>query len=63
MRIRFPRFCYTLLGTLPFTFAADINQSKVADGTIPSRRLLGGARFLPADVEEYLRNSAETPPR
>jgi excisionase family DNA binding protein len=38
-------------------------QSKVADGTIPSRRLLGGARFLPADIEEYLRNSAETPPR
>jgi hypothetical protein len=27
-------------------------QSKVADGTIPSRKLIGGARFLPTDIEE-----------
>jgi excisionase family DNA binding protein len=46
-----------------FGVTARTVQSKVADGTIPSRRLLGGARFLPADVEEYLRKSAETPPR
>jgi excisionase family DNA binding protein len=46
-----------------FGVTARTVQSKVADGTIPSRRLLGGARFLPADIEEYLRNSAETPPR
>jgi hypothetical protein len=37
-------------------------QSKVADGTIPSRKLIGGARFLPIDTEEYLRK-ASNPPR
>jgi hypothetical protein len=37
-------------------------QSKVADGTIPSRKLIGGARFLPIDIEEYLRR-ASNPPR
>ncbi len=38
-------------------------QSKVADGTIPSRRLLGSARFLPADIEEYLRKCSKTTSR
>jgi excisionase family DNA binding protein len=46
-----------------FGVTARTVQSKVADGTIPSRRLLGGARFLPADIEEYLRNSAGDPHR
>lgn len=46
-----------------FGVTARTVQSKVADGTIPSRQLLGGARFLPADIEEYLRNSAETHPK
>jgi excisionase family DNA binding protein len=46
-----------------FGVTARTVQSKVADGTIPSRRLLGRAKFLPADIEEYLRNSAETPPQ
>jgi hypothetical protein len=36
-------------------------QSKVADGTIPSRKLIGGARFLPIDIEEYLRRASNPP--
>jgi excisionase family DNA binding protein len=46
-----------------FGVTARTVQSKVADGTIPSRKLIGGARFLPADIEEYLRNSTKPPPR
>ena len=34
-----------------FGVTARTVQSRVADGTIPSRRLLGGARFLPADMK------------
>lgn len=45
-----------LFGVSPRTI-----QSNVADGTIPSRKLMGGARFLPADLEEYLRNARKAP--
>ena len=38
-------------------------QSNVANGTIPSRKLIGGARFLPIDIEEYLRKASNPSPR
>src|ERR1700757_2951894 len=34
-------------------------QSKVKDGTLPSRKLIGGGRFLPIDIENYLRNAGK----
>ncbi len=43
-----------------FGVTARTIQSKVSDGILPSRKLIGGGRFLPADLEEYLRN-AEKP--
>ncbi len=33
-------------------------QSRVKDGTLPSRKLIGGGRFLPADLEAYLSNAS-----
>lgn len=42
-----------------FGVTARTIQSKVKDGTLPSRRLIGGARFLPIDIENYLRNAGE----
>ena len=32
-------------------------QSRVASGQLPSRDLPGRAKFLPVDLEEFLRNS------
>ena len=47
-----------------FGVTARTIQSKVKDGTLPSRKLIGGARFLPIDIETYLRNAgAERPDR
>lgn len=34
-------------------------QSRVADGSLPSRNLIGRARFLPIDLEQFLENSAK----
>lgn len=34
-------------------------QSKVKDGTLPSRKLIGGGRFLPIDIENYLQNAGK----
>ncbi len=34
-----------------FGVTARTIQSKVADGTLPSRKLIGGGRFLPLDIE------------
>ena len=45
-----------------FGVTARTVQSRVADGTIPSRRLLGGAGSS-GGASGVLRNSAETPPR
>jgi hypothetical protein len=42
-----------------FGVTARTIQSKVKDGTLPSRKLIGGARFLPIDIENYLRNAGE----
>jgi hypothetical protein len=46
-----------------FGVTARTIQSKVADGTIPSRKLIGGGRFLPIDIEEYLRKASNPSPR
>ena len=46
-----------------FGVTARTIQSNVADGTIPSRKLIGGARFLPIDIEEYLRKASTPSPR
>jgi predicted DNA-binding transcriptional regulator AlpA len=46
-----------------FGVTARTIQSHVADGTFPSRKLIGGARFLPADVEQYLRDAGKETPR
>jgi predicted DNA-binding transcriptional regulator AlpA len=43
-----------LFGVTPRTI-----QSKVKDGTLPSRKLIGGARFLPIDIENYLHSAGE----
>ncbi len=40
-----------------FSVSVRTIQSQVADGRLPSRRLLGRARFLPVDLEEFLRES------
>jgi len=32
-------------------------QSRAADGGLPSRKLIGRARFLPVDLEEFLSGS------
>jgi hypothetical protein len=40
-----------------FGVTAQTIQNKVKDGTLPSRRLIGGGRFLPIDIENYLRNA------
>src|SRR5690348_6268181 len=42
-----------------FGVTARTIQSKVKDGTLPSRKLIGGARFLPIDIENYLSNAGE----
>lgn len=36
-------------------------QSRVADGTLPRRKLIGRARFLPTDLEAFLSNSGPNP--
>ncbi|HKO17904.1 MAG TPA: helix-turn-helix domain-containing protein [Acidobacteriaceae bacterium] len=36
-------------------------QSRVASGQLPSRDLPGRAKFLPVDVEQFLRNSERRP--
>jgi excisionase family DNA binding protein len=36
-------------------------QSHVADGGLPSRRLMGSARFLSSDLEQYLQQSLKPP--
>jgi len=33
-------------------------QYRIAEGTLPSRNLIGRARFLPCDLETFLENSA-----
>lgn len=42
-----------------FLFGVSIRtiQSRVADGTLPSRKLIGRARFLPTDLEDFLAGS------
>jgi Helix-turn-helix domain len=40
-----------------FSVSVRTIQSRVADGRLPSRRLLGRARFLPIDLEAFLRES------
>jgi hypothetical protein len=32
-------------------------QASVADGSLPGRKLIGRARFLPVDLEEFLSRS------
>ncbi|WP_263377069.1 helix-turn-helix domain-containing protein [Granulicella aggregans] len=34
-------------------------QNRVADGTLHSRKLIGTARFLPIDLEEFLAGSKQ----
>src|SRR5262249_49190193 len=34
-------------------------HNKVKDGTLPSRKLIGSGRFLPVDIENYLRNAGK----
>jgi hypothetical protein len=34
-------------------------QNKIKDGTLPSRKLIGGGRFLPIDIENYLQNAGK----
>lgn len=36
-------------------------QMRVASGQLPSRRLPGRAKFLPADLEQFLRESRKEP--
>lgn len=36
-------------------------QTRVADGSLPSRTLMGRARFLSCDLESFLVNSRKTP--
>ena len=38
-------------------------QSRVASGQLPSRDLPGRAKFLPVDVEQFLRNSKKEGPK
>ncbi len=45
-----------LFGVTPRTI-----QYKVKDGTLPSRKLIGGGRFLPIDLENYLQNAGYQP--
>jgi excisionase family DNA binding protein len=40
-----------------FGVTARTIQCKVADGTLPSRKLIGRGRFLPKDLEDYLRDA------
>jgi helix-turn-helix protein len=47
----------TLFGVTALTI-----QSRVADGTLPSRKLIGRGRFLPKDLEDYLRNAGRCSP-
>ena len=42
-----------------FGVTARTIQCRAKDGTIPSRKLIGGGRFLPIDLENYLRNADE----
>lgn len=42
-----------------FGVTARTIQSKAADGTLPSRELIGGGRFLPIDIENYLRTAGD----
>jgi predicted DNA-binding transcriptional regulator AlpA len=37
-------------------------QNRIADGTLPSRKLIGRARFLPIDLEQFLAGSRENNP-
>ena len=34
-------------------------QSRASDGGLPSRKLIGRARFLPVDLEEFLSGSKD----
>jgi hypothetical protein len=36
-------------------------QSRAADGSLPSRKLMGRARFLPIDLERFLLRSGKDP--
>jgi helix-turn-helix protein len=45
-----------------FGVTARTIQNKVKDGTLPSRKLIGGGRFLPIDLEHYLKEAAEQRP-
>jgi excisionase family DNA binding protein len=45
-----------------FGVTARTIQSKVADGTLPSRKLIGRGRFLPTDIEDYLRKAGRDRP-
>jgi len=40
-----------------FGVTARTIQSKAKDRILPSRKLIGGGRFLPVDIENYLRNA------
>lgn len=42
-----------------FGVTARTIQNKVKDGTLPSRKLIGSARFLPIDIENYLQNASK----
>lgn len=44
-----------------FGVTARTVQSRVADGTLPSRKLIGRGRFLPKDLEDYLRDAGRPP--
>lgn len=50
-------------GDLGKFFAVSIRaiQDRVASGQLTSRDLPGRARFLPLDIEEFLRNSRRKP--
>jgi predicted DNA-binding transcriptional regulator AlpA len=50
------------LATL-FGVTARTIQMKVQDGTLPSRKLIGGGRFLAADIEAYLQSAGDAPAR
>lgn len=45
-----------------FGVTARTIQSKAKDGTLPSRKLIGGARFLPVDLENYLQSAGGARP-
>jgi hypothetical protein len=60
LTLRAPYTCSDI--ALLFGVTARTIQGKVADGTLPSRKLIGGGRFLAADLEEYLQNARQPAP-